>query len=182
MPSTLPMRSAAVEPWQPAVTHATDQRSLAASRDGADIVRLALILMTSLFLAGCGEPLVTIPGGTLAGEVAAPPTDWAALADIETIQVEFRPSDPYSINIWGVGIGRDLYIATGADGTKWTEMIAADPAVRVRVGSTLYALTAVAVEDAAEHGRVAEAYGRKYELEGDDNWVATGLVFRFDRR
>jgi len=143
-------------------------------------MRTVLFLMAILSLSACSEPLAMIPGGALSGEVSAAPADWSALADIETIQVEFRPSDPYSINIWGVGIGPDLYVATDADGTRWTDMLAADPSVRVRVGAKLQALRAVAVEDPAERAKVADAYTSKYDLDAGDNWVAAGRIYRFD--
>ncbi len=92
------------------------------------------------------------------------------------------PKDPYSHNIWGVGIGPDLYIATGAKGTRWTPFIAEDPNVRVRVGTELFDLKAVPVTDDAERTRVAEAYTKKYDVKADDNWVAAGLIYRLDRR
>ena len=135
-----------------------------------------------VLLAGCGNPIATLPGGALDGVTTPVPADWSSVADVKTIQVEFRPQDPYSHNIWSVGIERDLYIATSAKGTRWTPFVAADPRVRARVGSALYELSAVPVTDAAERGRVAAAYGRKYELEGDDNWVGGALIFRLDRR
>jgi hypothetical protein len=141
---------------------------------------LALFLLT--LLTACGDPLLILPGGALSGEPTAVPADWSAVAAVETIQVEFRPQDPYSHNIWGVGLDRDLYIATGADGTRWTPFIAADPDVRVRVGTALYDLTAVAVTDAAERVRVADAYLKKYDLDADDNWVTGALIYRLDRR
>jgi hypothetical protein len=118
----------------------------------------------------------------LSGQVTPPPQEWSSLQHVETIQVEFRPSDPYSHNIWAVGIGRDLYIATGADGTRWTPFIAADPHVRARVGSALYEMSAVSVTDAAERDRVAQEYAKKYEIDPADNWVSTGLIYRLDRR
>ena len=99
------------------------------------------------------------------------PSDWSSVADVKTIQVEFRPQDPYSHNIWCVGLERDLYIATSANGTRWTPFVAQDPRVRARVGTALYELLAVNVTDAAERTRVADAYGLKYDLVGDDNWV-----------
>ncbi len=133
-------------------------------------------------LVGCGSPLITLPGGALDGVATPVPADWSNLANVDTIQVEFRPKDPYSHNIWGVGLERDLYIATSADGTRWTPFLADDPRVRARVGTALYDLLAVNVTDAAERTRVADAYGRKYELEGDDNWVNGALIFRLDRR
>ncbi len=144
---------------------------------------LLVAINCMLLLSACsGGPLVTIPGAALSGSVVAAPDDWAALAAQDTIQVEFRPADPYSINIWGAGIGRDLYIATGADGTRWTVFIDADPRVRVRIGESLFELQAVRVSDTAEHARVVSAYEKKYELDVGDNWVTDGQVYRMDRR
>lgn len=144
-------------------------------------MRVLFPLLLTL-LAACGDPLLILPGGALKGELTAPPAEWSALADIETIQVEFRPQDPYSHNIWGVGLDGDLYIATSADGTRWTPFVATDPSVRVRVGTALYALTAMPVTDADERARVADAYLHKYSLDPEDNWVTGALIFRLDRR
>ncbi len=146
-----------------------------------DVRLMSLVLLT--LLVGCGDPISMLPGGALDGVPTPAPADWSSVADVKTIQVEFRPSDPYSHNIWGVGIGRDLYIATSAKGTRWTPFLAADPRVRVRIGKALYNLTAVPVTDAAERARVGDAYAVKYDIKADDNWVAGGgLIFRLDRR
>lgn len=145
-------------------------------------MRNTLLLLLLAALTGCGDPIVTLPGGTLSGTVTPPPADWSNVANVKTIQVEFRPSDPYSHNVWGVGIDRDLYIATSGKGTRWTPFVAADPYVRARVGESLYELTAVPVTDADERARVAAAYVTKYDVDADDNWVAEGLIFRLDRR
>lgn len=142
-------------------------------------MRLIPVLLLML-VAGCGDPIVMLPGGALKGAPTAAPADWSALANIKTIQVEFRPDDPYSHNIWGVGIGSDLYIATGADGTRWTPFVATDPRVKVRVGTALYDLIAVPVTDAAERARVSQAYVQKYELKPEDQ-KGDELVFRLDR-
>jgi hypothetical protein len=135
-----------------------------------------------MLLAGCGGPIITLPGGALKGDPTAAPADWSALADIDTIQVEFRPDDPYSHNIWAVGIGPDLYIATSADGTRWTPFVAADPRVKARVGTALYDLTAKPVTDSAERTRVGDTYQSKYDIDADDNWVTDAMIFRLDRR
>ena len=141
-----------------------------------------LIVLSLTLLVACGDPLMTLPGGALKGNTAAAPAEWSALAGVKTIQVEFRPADPYSHNIWGVGLGPNLYIATSAKGTRWTPFVAADPNVRVRVGTDLYDLTAVPVTDAEERTRVADAYEHKYELDPKDNWVTGAMIFRLDRR
>lgn len=135
-----------------------------------------------VLLAACSDPITMIPGGVLSGDVAPAPAQWSNLETIETIQVEFRPSDPYSINIWAVGLDKNLYIATGADGTRWTPMLDADPNVRARVDGTVYALTATRVTEPAEVHRVANAYSGKYELDLQDNWVMNGMIFRLDPR
>ena len=141
----------------------------------------SLIYVTFIIsLIGCSEPLSMIPGGELSGQVQAAPGTWANVP--ETIQVEWCSSDPYSINIWGVGIEKDLYIATGEDGTTWSEFVSGDPNTRVRLATSLYELKAITVTDSAERDRVEAAYVAKYDLDKEDNWVHAGLIFRMDRR
>jgi hypothetical protein len=144
-------------------------------------MRVAFVLLLTL-LGGCGDPIMILPGGKLSGTPTPAPADWSAVDSVKTIQVDFRPQDSYSHNIWGVGIGPDLYIATGAKGTRWTPYVAADPNVVVRVGTQLYDLKAVPVTDADERARVAAAYVKKYDVKADDNWVVQGMIFRLDRR
>jgi hypothetical protein len=144
------------------------------------IMRILIVVILATILVGCSEPRSMIPGGQLSGEVFAVPPSWVDVPG--TIQVETRPSDPYSINIWGVGIGQHLYIATSDSGTTWSDFINADSDVRARVGSSLYELSATSIIDPAERSRVAAAYVSKFELDKDDNWVDSGLIFRLDRR
>lgn len=134
-----------------------------------------------LFVAGCSEPFIVFAGGKLAGDVASPPADWDALDDEETFQLEVRPEDPYSVNIWAVGIGEDLYIGTGPDGTRWSAMIEEAPQVRLRVGATVYPLLAHAVDAVPERRRVAAAYADKYDLDQEENWLEEAKVYRLDR-
>jgi len=121
-----------------------------------------------------------IPGGELSGAIKPAPDVWDSVPD--TIQVEFRPSDPYSINIWGVGIDQDLFIATGSDGTTWSEFLDVDANVRVRTQGDLYLLTAVEVFDEPERSNVVTAYLKKYDVDREEGWVKTGMIFRLDRR
>ena len=141
--------------------------------------RLHLGFACLLAAAGCSEPFVTIPGGELAGQVLNPPEAWTDVPD--TIQLETRPEDPYSINIWSVGVGPDLYVATGADGTAWTEFIERDPNVRVRFGVDLYQLQARVVDAADAREQVVRAYADKYDVDPSNGWVAEGMIIRLDR-
>jgi hypothetical protein len=143
-------------------------------------MRTLIVLIVSVLLTSCAEPLSMIPGGKLSGEVQSSPADWIDVPEI--IQVETRPSDPYSINIWGVGIGPDLYFATGDGGTTWSAYVAADNKVRARVNDSLHEFNAINISDPAERKSVEAAYVSKYELDPDDNWVTAGIIFRLDRR
>lgn len=134
-----------------------------------------------LGLAACSEPFIVFSGGSLSGEEALAPADWSELEDIETMQLETRPVDPYSVNIWATGIGRDLYVGTGPDGTRWSAHITEDPHVRFRVHDQVYRLLARPVTDPEERQRVARAYVDKYDLDTDENWVMDALIFRLDR-
>lgn len=141
-----------------------------------------LAAAAAILLSACSEPFIVFSGGALEGELAAPPADWSVLGGIDTVQLETQPNDPYSVNVWAVGIGADAYLATGEDGTEWTEHIDANRNVRLRIEERIFALKAVRVRDPAELQRVSTAYVDKYGLDSDDNWVMTGQVFRLDRR
>ena len=140
-----------------------------------------LILMALCILGACSEPVIMIPGGKLAGDVAEAPRTWSSVP--ETIQVEMQPEKPYSINIWSAGLEEDLYVATGEGGTRWSEILeSGNNLVRVRFGATIYELKAAKVTDSYEREQVNQAYIAKYDLEKEGDWVETGLIFRLDRR
>ena len=69
------------------------------------------VLITLLILA-CG-PLGPLPGGELSGSVASAPSDWSFTDEQENVQLETRPSDPYSVNVWGAGVDGSFYVAAG---------------------------------------------------------------------
>jgi len=141
-----------------------------------------LAATATILLCACSEPFIVFAGDALEGEVTDPPGDWSVLDRVNTVQIESQPDDPYSVNIWAVGIGSDVYVATGDDGTNWTEHFDTNRDVRLRVAEQIYALEAFRVHDPAELNRVSEAYVTKYDLDADDNWVMTGQVYRLDRR
>ena len=134
-----------------------------------------------LAAAGCSEPFGFIPGGELEGQVEPAPADWTDLEERHNVQLEIRPDSPYSINMWAVGIGPDVYVATREDGTRWTEYLEETPDVRVRVDAAIYELVAVRVHDGNERRAVSAAFAAKYDLQPSDNWVVGGQVFRLDR-
>ncbi len=110
------------------------------------------------------------------------PADWTFSDEVSTIQLETRPSDPYSVNIWAVGIGDRLYVHAGANRSRWVENILADPQVRVRVAGKLYPLTAVRVEDPAEFATFADAYKKKYGTRPRNENVAEVYLYRLGAR
>ncbi len=142
------------------------------------MIRIALVVAGLLAVPGC-EPVSSIPGGELSGVVQDAPAEWSQVP--ETIQLETRPADPYSINIWGVGLAEHLYVATASDESNWVPYIDSDPSVRVRVDGTLYRLRASLVDDPDERARVAAAYDEKYAVDRNEGWVALALIYRLDR-
>lgn len=122
-----------------------------------------------LLVAGCGGPLGPFAGGELSGTSAEPPTAWQAVP--ETVQLEVQPAEPYSVNVWAVGIGRHLYVATGPEGAAWSSHLQRESRVRVRVAGVVYALRASVVQDAEERERVVAAYLRKYGAEDATSFV-----------
>jgi hypothetical protein len=142
-------------------------------------IRLFTLALCLTLLSSCSDPIVMIPGKVLSGKELLPPQIWENIPD--TIQVETNLADSYSINIWGVGIAEDLYIATGEDGTKWSDFIDQSPNVRVRIDKDIYQLTAALITEKVEREKVTAAYITKYDVDKDDNWLRTGLIFRLDR-
>ncbi|MEM7221025.1 MAG: hypothetical protein AAF515_21880 [Pseudomonadota bacterium] len=154
-------------------------RALQRRRQTADALASGLaVAVLLLFMTACSEPFVVLPGGQLPGKVAAPPALWGDVP--ETIDIESRPDDPYSVIVWAVGLGPDLYVATSGEGTNWTRHFDANPLMRARIDSTLYELSAVKIGDPTEMARVIAAYEAKYDTEPAA--FSSGMIYRLDRR
>lgn len=132
-------------------------------------------------LTGC-DPMGPLPGGALAGEVKTPPDDWAMIEEIETVQLETNPDDPYSVNLWVVSLDSELYIAAGGGETRWSKHISIDPKVRLRINHKIYELRASSVDDNEELEEVRRAYVDKYAMESDSAQFNDSRVFRLDQR
>jgi len=118
--------------------------------------------------AGCGGPLLFLPGGALHGEIVeAPVTDWS-FVEGGPIVLEVRPSSPYSVHVGCVIRAGRLYIDP-AEGRRWLDFIRDDPRVRVRVDGRIYAARAVRV-DAPEELAGFEPDRHVYRIEGTRPW------------
>ena len=131
-------------------------------------MRLSRVLLTTVSLGAlcaCGGPFLVFPGGELEGEVVETPiTDWSFVDDT-FIDLETRPSEPYSVELNYVVEDGKLYIDP-AEGRRWLEYLREDPRVRARFGGKIYPLQAVLV-------------GRPGELEG---FPADRFIYRLDPR
>ena len=154
----------------------------AAARAGFRAATGLLLICGAVFLAACAEPFIVMAGGALTGEVQDATADWTALNSEEIVQLETRPYDPYSVNIWMIGKGPDIYVATGDDATRWSANIEDNPDVRLRIRGVVYELEAQLVEDMDEKTAIGMEYVKKYDVDADDNWVQNGQLFRLDRR
>lgn len=141
-----------------------------------------LIAVSSLLLIlGCG-PLLLLPGGKLDGEQTTAPSDWSFSDEVNTVQLETRPEDPYSVNIWAVGMGPLLYVHAGANRSSWVEHMEANSDVRVRIEDELYELRASRVEGPDEFKRFSDAYEQKYGSRPRNENVAEAYLFRLEAR
>ena len=142
-------------------------------------LRLSLLFVTLGALAGCG-PIVLIPGGELSGQVVAAPGDWKFTDAVGTVQLETRPDDPYSVNIWVTAVGDELFFATSE--TAWAAYIEHDPRVRLRVDGKIYLLRATRSDSAADREALLAAMKRKYDFEPDPDETTEATVYRLEPR
>jgi hypothetical protein len=143
---------------------------------------VVFVLGWACALAGCGRPFALIPGGALEGPTAPLPASWSFTDAEKTIQLETRPADPYSVNIWVIALGEHLYVHAGTNRSTWVENMEADPRVRLRTGGKIYELAAARVADAAEFARFVEAYELKYGRRPRNENVAEAYLFRLGPR
>lgn len=145
---------------------------------GAGLVALIVIV---LFLDTFGGwlfdgPLGPIPGGAFEGTVNPDPNpDWSNLEKV--IELEIRPSKPWSLSVWNVVIDGELYVpsAMGAR-RRWTKVALEDPLVRVRTHGQIYERRLEKVSDPALRERISGVLAERYETgsarraEEDPTW------------
>ena len=137
--------------------------------------KISLLLLLGL-LAGCD--LIPFSGGALSGNLTEPPADWTDVARPEIIELETNPAEPYSVKLWIIDMGPDLYVHAGANRATWVEHIEQDPNVRLLIEESLYELRAERVESAEEFAAFAEVYELKYGNRPRNENVNEAYLFR----
>ncbi len=140
-------------------------------------MRVAIVMLALLGLPAC-SPFVVLAGGELSGELQSVPSDWSFSDAFKTVQLETHPADPYSVNIYGVGVGRDFYIAASKPDNQWVRHITDDENVRLRIGKTIYELRAVRDNSPEGRERFLAGMKRKYDYEPEEGAVYEPVLFR----
>ena len=143
---------------------------------------LAALTLALTFALGCSQPLGLAPGGALSGAVADAPASWDFTAAVNTVQLETLPAAPYSVNIWVIALGANLYVHAGTNRAQWVENMEADARVRMRIGETIYALNAARVAAQKEFNRFSDAYEEKYGRRPRNENVEEAYLFRLTPR
>jgi len=131
---------------------------------------------------GCSAPLGFFSGGALEGATVAAPSDWAFSDEIDTVQLETQPDEPYSVNIWVVALDEHLYVHAGANRATWVGHMEADPRVRMQLNDSVYELVAARVTEQAEFDRFSSVYERKYGNPPRNGSVREAYLFRLAAR
>lgn len=144
--------------------------------------RLWIVLGLLVLVGGGWFGSMMLPGGGLKGTATAVPSDWAEVEVPDVVQFETKPADPYSVKIWAVPLGPNIYIHGGDNRARWVDHIEADPSVRLLVSDRLYDMTAVRVTDAVEFAAFSVAYATRYGRRPGNENVAEVYLFRLGAR
>lgn len=144
--------------------------------------RLWIFLGVLGVIGGGAFAAMMLPSGVLEGNPTAVPADWTVVEVPEIVQFETNPADPYSVKIWAVPLGPNLYIHGGDNRARWVDHIDADPSVRMLVSDRLYDMSAVRVTDAAEFAAFSDAYESRYGRRPGNENVAEAYLFRLSAR
>jgi hypothetical protein len=147
------------------------------------------MFLASIFSIACG-PLGPLPGGSLDGRVAGTPAgDWAFSDAHKTVQLEVRPSNPYSVNVWCTEAKGRLYVGAGqGPSSTWAQALLEDPSARIRIGGVIYEVTAARVSSIDEIRDYLDSLSSKYEIsdatssdfESTADRPASAVLFRLE--
>jgi hypothetical protein len=145
-------------------------------------MRFITLLALLLAVAAC-DPIVMIPGGELSGNVVPVPDDWAFTDAVETVQLETRPMDPYSVNVWVVALEDGVFVVAGSGlETAWAQHIAIDDRVRLRVGDSIYELRGTPDDAQATRDAFLAAAKNKYDFDPESEDLTKAILYRLEAR
>ncbi|XOV82367.1 MAG: hypothetical protein ACFHXK_16070 [bacterium] len=121
---------------------------------------LSTLFLLALLSTGCGY--IPFSSSELDGVVTPIPQSWSAVAEADIIQLETRPEDPYSVNLWVIEMDSNLYVFAGDNRTQWVENIAANTNVRLGHADKIYELAATQVSDETQFNAFAREWETKY--------------------
>jgi hypothetical protein len=141
---------------------------------------VAALVLGVLFLDTFGGylmdgPLGPIPGGAFESGLAtdAQP-DWSTVEKV--IELEIRPSKPWSLSVWAAVVDGELYVPSAKGATRrWPGVALEDPRVRVRTQGYIYERTIVRMTDPQLGTRVKEVLAARYDLDRSDSSSSDGL-------
>lgn len=144
-------------------------------------IALAVVIAVVLFLDAFGGkfldgPLGPIPGGAFVGPVRSNPNpDWSRIGD--TLEIEIRPDEPWSLTVWGVELDGELYVPHASGPIRrWVPVALEDPRIRVRTNGEIYERTLVQLDpDDPRRARILAALVEKYGLGGGEDDGSTWL-------
>ena len=140
-----------------------------------------LLILILQVLAGCTENL-PFPSGKLQGNLSPVPDDWTRVAAAQVVQLETKPSKPYSVNLWIIGFDDRLFVHAGDNRARWVENILANPDVRLLIGDRLFELVAIRVVAQSEFDEFALDYKTKYGSRPRNENVNEAYLFRLKPR
>ena len=101
-----------------------------------------------------------------------------AVASADVIQLETNSQAPYSVKLWIIGDGPNLYVHAGANRATWVEHMEVDPSVRVLIDGALYELRAQRVTTQTEFDAFSDLYEVKYGRRPRNENVGEAYLFR----
>ena len=135
------------------------------------IVGCLIVLLAVLSITGF-EPRQRTPGLWLKGTlVTAPVGDWSFTDQVSTVEVQTQTwyLIPHSVTTYCVAYRGQLYLDSfyppGAEypyGRSWTENVARDPHVRLKIGNSLYDVTLTHDTDPGDKAIVLQLVAKKY--------------------
>lgn len=129
-------------------------------------------------------PCAVVPGGPLSGEQTSTAVDdWSFANSQPLCQVEVEAFVPYSVNVNCMSADGALFVScSNCDGKLWSSKAVANPAGRIRIGTSVYPVTFARLIQDQELDTAWRARASKLGLGEDvgrpDHWWSFQLTSR----